>query len=359
MSFNQKQYYTSGSSFAPVGGNKSVLNDAVKKAVRKPSPKSFVDFNPLPEMKCGGDLHKMKDGGILPKMPNGGDTDYFKFSPASLMGQTPGLETYGQDRLTMDATFGRSNIAPRFAKRSAFESIGANVTARLPYQNGTGVGVQGNVKLVGDRWKALQDKTKANTELDFTGGYDPKLGGYGTFTASPQFTFGNVSPTLAKVYQNKLREGEWIAKAGPYAGVGATPGREKVEERFNIPAGVKGQFNVGIGGGKTLGASGYFGGDLFGQASSVKGDPSGLLGRTQYGFDVNLTIPFGDKQKRSIKELGERLTKAYSNEESPTPSIASKGRSHAKFMKEGGEVMELTDEEIQKLREGGAIVIES
>lgn len=296
---------------------------------------------------------------MLPKAQSGTDTDYFKLSPASLMGQTPGLETYGQDRLTMDATFGRSNLAPRFAKRSSFESIGANLTARLPYQNNTGVGVQGNVKLVGDRWKALQDKTKANTEMDFTGGYDPIIGGYGTFTASPQFTFGNVSPTMAKVYGNQLGQGEWIAKAGPYGGVGWTPGREKIEERFNIPAGVKGQFNVGIGGGKTLGASGYFGGDLFGQASSAQGDPSGLLGRTHYGFDVNLAIPFGRTQKRRV---GEAFTKLYDKafpEEVTRPSIADR-RSTPSIFQDGGEFeeRELTDAEIADLRAQGYVVEE-
>lgn len=303
-------------------------------------------------------LEQKKNGGLV-KMPNGGDTDYFKLSPISSFGQTPGLHTYGDHRLTMDATFGRRNIAPRLAQRQGFESIGTSLTARLPYQNNTGVGVQGGVNFVGDRWDLTEGTgVKTNVEADLTGGYDPNLGGYASLMAGPQFTFGNVAPTVAKVYGNQLREGEWLAKAGPYAGAGWTPGREKVEERFNIPAGVRGQFNVGLGGGKTLGASGYFGGDLFGQASSVEGDPSGLIGRTQYGFDINLTLPFGAKQKKSIKELGERLTKAYPKEESTPPSIASRGRSSAKFLKEGGEVMELTDEEIQKLREGGAIVVE-
>jgi hypothetical protein len=329
-------------------------NPAIFLSQRKKNMEQWTQSGDYP----WGKTYKFKDGGYIPKMPTGGDTDYFEYTPLSSFGKSPGLETYGNNRLTTDLTFGRSNIAPRLAQRQGFESIGASLTTRLPYQNKTGVGFHGNLKFVGDRWKALQDVTKANVEADLSGGYDPKVGGYASLIASPQFTFGNVSPTMAKLYQGKLREGEWLAKVGPYAGVSATPGREKVEERFAIPAGVKGGFDVGIGKGKTIGASGYFGGDVFGQASSAGGDPSGLLGRTQYGFDVNLKLPFGRSQKRKVAD---RLTKIYDKafpEEVSAPSLATTPQYRSKVgYAEGGEVMELTDKEIQELRAGGHIVV--
>jgi hypothetical protein len=161
-------------------------------------------------------------GGYVVKKRHGGNTDYFSYSPFSYHGDTPGIERFDTANPTTNITFGRRNLAPVLANRSGFESIGASLTSKLPYKNNTGVGVQGDVHFVGDRWKALENVTKANTELDLSGGYDPKLGPYASLIASPQFAFSNM-----QVRPNaNVREGQFIAKVGPYAGATWTPGRE-------------------------------------------------------------------------------------------------------------------------------------
>jgi hypothetical protein len=253
----------------------------------------FIPRNKLQEFTegfPGANALMYQNGGNLPKAQEG----YINFTPYSNRGDMPGVETFGSKNPTMNIGYTR-DITGRLVKDQGFEKAIGNVTAKLPYNNNTGVGIQGGLKLVGDRIKAIQDVTKANVETDFIAGYDPKLGFHSSLIASPQFTFGNVQPTMSKVYGTGLKSGEWLVKAGPYAGVSAIPGRDLKEERFSIPAGVKANVDFGLGRrGIKAGLSGYFGVDAFGQAGSNATnatDAGQTQGRTHYGLEAGLKIP--------------------------------------------------------------------
>ena len=93
MSLNWDKYHTSGLSFHSKG-NKSALNEAIKKATRpamfqnpnaRPIPKGYHEMpdgkvmaDALHKMKCGGKVHKMENGGELPKFGNGDETKWKK-----------------------------------------------------------------------------------------------------------------------------------------------------------------------------------------------------------------------------------------------------------------------------------------
>jgi len=93
MSLNWDKYHTSGLSFHSKG-NKSALNEAIKKATRpamfqnpnaRPIPKGYHEMpdgkvmaDALHKMKCGGKVHKMQNGGELPKFGNGDETKWKK-----------------------------------------------------------------------------------------------------------------------------------------------------------------------------------------------------------------------------------------------------------------------------------------
>ena len=283
----------------------------------------------------------------LPKAQEG----YINFTPYSNRGDMPGVETFGSKNPTMNIGYTR-DITGRLVKNQGFEKAIGNITAKLPYSNNTGVGIQGGLKLVGDRIKAIQDVTKANVETDFIAGYDPKLGFHSSLIASPQFTFGNVQPTMSKVYGTGLKSGEWLAKAGPYAGVSAIPGRDLKEERFSIPAGVKANVDFGLGRrGIKAGLSGYFGVDAFGQAGSNATnatDAGQTQGRTHYGLEAGLKIPLNLPVNWAKKLIAEK----EKEDDYYTPRLQQGGVNNNYID------IDADDDEIQAYKDGGYIVEE-
>ena len=279
------------------------------------------------------------EGGFLPQAQDG----YVNFTPYSNRGDMPGVETFGTKNPTMNIGYTRE-LPGNLFKNQGFEKAIGNITTKLPYNNNTGVGIQGGLKLIGNKWVPIQNISKANMETDVTAGYDPKLGFHSSLITSPQFTFGNVQPTISKIYGTGLKSGEWLAKVGPYAGASYTPGREIKEEKFAIPAGVKAGVDFGLGRrGIKAGLSGYYGADVFGQSGSKTTnatDAGQLQGRTHYGFEAGLKVPLNlpvNWAKNLVAEKQKEDLNYY------TPKL-----------KQGGSLeLELTPEEIQTYIDAG------
>lgn len=329
MSLNKDQYYTAGSSFVREG-NKKMLN-AIQNNAYKPTRKikskksSFVNTN-LQNLKCGGKVLKMEDGGQLPKYGNGDDT--VSLGPAY-------DSRYGfMGKLAYDKSFRGQR------DRSTQHTLYGDV-----YGGNFGLGVSGAHKFGSERRNAPVFGFAQNRL-----GYDPIRG------AHYDFSGGADIHLLNDRYKGKL-------DVTPYGGVWA---QSKADTRSinSTDLGSKVGLNYGV----DLSYKKPLGDGSFGIKAGVSASPSlGKLtsqekaesGRVEFAPQVNVgvnySLPIGGKMQKM-----KRIARAKKKEEElkTTPRFASNS-SLPKFLKEGGEIMELTDEEIQKLRAGGAIVIES
>lgn len=254
-----------------------------------------------------------------------------KISPFSYHGDTPGLYRFSTHNPTFNINYSQP-FGERVAKEQGFESFSGGLTARLPYKPNTKIGVEGNLRAIGRPNRS----STMTVETDLSGGWDPNVGPYANFIASPQFMFGNVSPTKSKVYGTGLHGGEYLGKVGPFIGASFTPRPQAFTEHVNtttggaeavkntpqaggMPFGVKGSVDFGIGRkGIRAGLSGYAGADLMGMGLQRSDDKigssesmgSGLKPRFNYGAQANLTIPI-----KTAKTYAKKIIASEKNKE--------------------------------------------
>lgn len=246
------------------------------------------------------------DGGLM-KAQDG----VINVSPFSYHGNTPGMYRFGTQNPTFNIGYTQP-LGTRARNAIGADYVSAGLTSMLPYKNNTGVGIQGDLHT--DYFNNFHT-VPVRTETDVNIGYDPNMGGYGNIMASPQFLFGNVSPTMAKMYGTGLKQGDFLGSVGPFAGASVTPGRERREERFSIPAGVRGNIDFGLGRkGVRAGLSGYAGADMMGMGLEKNKElMDQMKAKFNYGIQANLKIPI--KPARDFaRDLFSRMT---SNDRTP------------------------------------------
>ena len=273
-----------------------------------------------------GARYKFKGGGQLPIMRNGDDN--ISLGPAY-------DSRYGfMGKLAYDKTFRGQR------DRSTQHTLSGDI-----YGGGFGMGISGAHKFGTER-RYVPVFNFAQNRL----GFDKVRG------AHYDFSGGANIHLLDDRYKGTL-------DVTPYGGVWA---QSKADPR-SIDAkdlGSKIGLNYGLG----LKYSKNLGGGKFNVEGSISGSPS--LGKLlsekkaqsgniefapQFNIGASYSLPVG-KTIRNIKRLAEAKKKDIKPGD---PRLVDNGSSTAKFFQTGGEVMELTDEEIQKLRAGGHIVIES
>lgn len=281
-----------------------------------------------------GMLQKQAGGDIsIPELTKAQD-GHITVSPFSYHGDTPGLYRFDTQNPTFNVGYTQP-FGSRAVNRLGVDAMSAGLTAKLPYMNNTGMGIQGNLHTDFDEWQSFP----ATVETDLSLGYDPKLGFHSGLTASPQFSFGNVQQTVARKYGTGLKAGQFIGSVGPFAGASVVPGRKAVQERFSIPAGVKGNIDFGIGRkGIKAGLSGYAGADLMGTGLESKSSESGLQPKFNYGIQANLKLPI-KSTKEYLKDL---LTQKQTQDRDYTPKIQYGGIPRAQVGLDNGVVKSKT-----------------
>ena len=236
----------------------------------------------------------------LPKAQFGkSQQGFINVSPFSYHGDTPGMYRFDTQNPTFNVGYTQP-FGSRAVNKFGTDALSASLTAKLPYQNNTGVGIEGNIHSDFNEWHDFP----ARMESDLSGGYDPKIGGYGSLIVSPQFPFGNVPQTVARKYGTGLKAGQFIGSVGPFSGTVFTPSRERKEEKGSIPLGVKGNIDFGLGRkGVKAGLSGYAGSDLFGMGlEENKEKMDQLKARYNWGVQANLKIPI-NPAKDYVRDL--------------------------------------------------------
>lgn len=266
-----------------------------------------------------------------------------RISPFSYHGDTPGLYRFSTHNPTFNINYSQP-FGERIAKEQGFESFTGGLTARLPYKPNTRIGVEGNLRAVGRPNRS----STMTVETDLSGGWDPNVGPYANFIASPQFMFGNVSPTKSKVYGTGLHGGEYLGKVGPFLGASFTPRPQAFTEHINtttggagavkstpqaggMPFGVKGSIDFGLGRkGIRAGLSGYLGADLMGMGLKRSDDQlegpdvrqGGLGIRPNAGVQANVIIPL-KSAKNYIKNIIDEKKAADLELQDSNPRYAS------------------------------------
>lgn len=267
------------------------------------------------------DPYFAQGGLIKAQFGNTGREGYLNVS-SGLNTDTPGMYRFGTNNPTFNVGYTHA-LGSRARNILGADDISAGLTAKFPYANNTGMGIQGDLHADFDQWHRMP----AHVEGDFNVGYDPHLGMYSHLIGSPQFNFGNVPATTSRRYGTGLKAGEFIGSVGPFAGASFVPGRERVEERFSIPAGVKGHVDFGIGRkGIKAGLSGYAGADLQGMGLEENKDLTDQLkAKYNYGVQANLKIPIKSARDYS-RDLLSRVRDMYvEDEETFRPRIKHGG----------------------------------
>jgi hypothetical protein len=387
MSFNEDKYYTRGRSFNSKG-NQAMLNAIEKNAfspTRNAGTKKRSLFNPeLEEMKCGGKVHKMKDGGEqLPMLSNG----------------TPG--TSRVLRNVIGGSKGRKGLATPYigysggrwgggfsgTPESQYGLVGG-VDYSLPiktrdrattaiaggglYGGKFGVGGKGFYSF-GSPWKEMAIGTSIpQPRATITAGFDKVRGVYGDLTASQKYPIVDTR--------------EHSLMFGPAAGFGFQSKQmidnpelaDPIISRANLQYGLQGEYSRKLGDGVLNVQGGLMFDPISGKVATeerTKSDKVHFSPRAN--ITASYTLPLqGNKVKKLVakkKEKEEELLRAQEREQEMMERRAqyavSTTQGESEFVKGepsvaplkqyGGEIMELTDEEIQKLRAGGHIVIES
>ncbi len=291
---------------------------------------SVLSMSNTPQLEGEGKDLTYPDGAYV---YDGGGT--IRISPFSYHGDTPGLYRFSTHNPTFNIGYSQP-FGERVAKNQGFDSFRADVTARLPYKPNTGIGGEGNFHVVASPKKGSSTKVEA----DLSAGWDPNVGFYSNLIASPQFTFGNVSPTKAKMYGTGLHGGEYLAKVGPFIGASFTPKPQAYKGHLKnpeaggtiqaggMPFGVKGNIDFGLGRkGVRAGVSGYAGADLMGIGLEQSGASEATIAKTNqefgklaprfnYGLQGNVTIPIKsakDYVKNIVEDKKAQDAKIFNN----------------------------------------------
>lgn len=408
MSLNWDKYHTSGLSFQSKG-NKSALNEAIKKATRpamfqnpnaRPIPKGYHEMpdgkvmaDALHKMKCGGKVHKMQNGGMIFD-PNGqwahpGENTRIPSDRITMKGvnyPVVGVGSTGETQMMMpDGEYsfpnseyvdeyplmqkgGTVSLGPAYDSRYGFmgklaydksfrgqrdRSTMHNLSGDL-YGGDFGLGIS-----AGHRFGSENRNFPAFTFADSTVGYDKTRGTYFDFKGGADIHL------LDDRYKGKV-------DITPYGGVFAqskaseqSMDQNDLASNIGLQYGLNARYQKDLGGGKFEAFAGIAGSPSLGKMLSEEKSSSGKVEfAPQFNIGANYTLPLKkDKMKAAVAKQKAKEAELRAAEQREAESLERRSQftqptiNKTEFVKGlykfGGEVMELTDAEINNLKSQG------